>query len=516
MLAGDRTASTPQATYDMPADHQVGRLARRGVFWSGTLTVGRQILSLAVTAILARLLTPGDYGLIGMVATLTALAGAFSDIGLSWATVQRKELSAQQIHNLFWVNSAVGFVLWGICVALGPLIANFYSEPKLTVITIAMGSTFAIGGFAVQPLAVLQRQMQFGRLAVAKIGSAAIGSLAAIALAFDGWGYWALVGQALFSQLGLLIFSFVASRFRPARPRRAADMQPLLRFGGFLALNGLLIYLAFNLDNILIGRFRGTIDLGYYTRAYSLMIVPTFLVTYTLGAVMVPALSALQHDTVRFGDAYRKALRLAALIGCPLAAGLGLTAPEAVRLLYGPRWSPVEPILVWLAIVGVLQPIYDTQNWLFIAAGKGRSFFCASFGYAAVTGAAFVIGIQHGALGVAQSYAIAFVALVVFPVLHIAHRAAGVDFGRSLMVIAPILAATALMAVFVYMSGDLIERRSVTLLTVLGAKIGVGIATYSIICAVLLRDALAHEILPHLQVQPIDSDSGRRDVVPMS
>lgn len=476
-----RLVVEPQAQYELPAIQHIGRLARKGVLWSGLLTAGKLVLSFLVTAILARLLSPQDYGLVGMVATLTALIIVFSDMGLSWATVQRKDLSVQQIHNLFWINSAVGIILWGVCAGLAPLLARFYGEPALMPIAISMSASFAVGGFAVQPLALLNRQMRFKRLAVVQIGSAAIGGSIAITLAVSGWGYWALVWQVLATSLALLILAIVTSGYRPARPMADTGTRSLLEFGGLLAANGILIYVARNMDNVLIGRVWGAADLGYYTRAYFLMTLPSLLVTGTLASVMIPALAALWPDRDRFGDAYRQALHISALIGCPLAAGLGLVAPEAIRLMYGPRWEQVVPILTWLSVSAVVQPIFNTQGWLFTATGKGRAYLIATVIYAVLTTGSFVAGIQYGAVGVARSYSIVFVVLVAFPILYLAHRAAELDFRRSLRALAPVAAATTGMIAAVLFLGVALRGDSLDWFTALCVKVLVAAVTYGMI-----------------------------------
>lgn len=482
-----RLAIKPQAQYDLPATQHIERLVRRGVVWSGLLTVGNQVLSTAVTVILARMLSPQDYGLIGMVATLTALIIVFSDMGLSWATVQRKDLSLQQVHNLFWVNSTAGLVLWVVCAGFAPLLARFYSEPALIPITIALGATFAVGGFAVQPLALLKREMRFKRLVVVRVGSVAIGGSVAIALAVSGWGYWALAWQALVTSAASLVLAILATGYRPARPMRGTGTRLLLEFGGLMAANGILIYVARNMDNVLIGRFWGATELGFYSRAYFLMTLPSLLITGALASVMIPALSALQHDRNRFGDAYRQALHISALVGCPMAAGLGLVAPEAIRLMYGPKWELVVPILTWLSVSSVVQPIFNTQGWLFTAAGKGRSYLIASVIYAALTTGSFAVGIRYGAVGVAQSYSIVFLVLVAFPILYLAHRAAKLDFRRSLRALAPVAAATIGMIGAVSILGLALRSDTVNWYTALCVKMVVGAGIYGMIVYTLDR-----------------------------
>jgi len=497
-MAGVLVVNSP-VNYDQPAAHLLGGLARSGVAWSGVLTVGNLALSFAVTAILARILSPADYGLVGMVATLTSLVILFSDMGLSWATIQRTSLTIQQIHNLFWLNSGFGIVLAVLFATSSPLLAKFYGEPRIVPIASATAATFAIGGFAVQPMALLKRQMRFKQVAVVRIGAAAIGGGTGIALAMTGWGYWSLVGQSIASGTASLVLAFALTGYRPGRVTFGVGTRTLVQFGGLLAANGALIYVARNMDNILIGRFWGATELGYYSRAYFLMTLPNLLVTGVLSTVMVPALSALQHDRKRFGDAYRLALRLTALVGFPLAAGLGLVAPELIRIVYGPQWSAVVPIFAWLSVSAVAQPVFNTQGWLFTAAGKGKAYLHATLIYSALTAAAFTVGIHDGAVGVARSYSIVFVTLITSPILYLAHRAADLDFRPSLLAIAPAASATVGMVAAVVMLEVVLREVGVGWAVTLAIKVLVAALCYGAI--ILTLDDWARSLVQTRRIQ---------------
>ena len=236
---------------------EVGRCARQGVVWSIFQIGGRNLISLATTAFLARMLVPDDYGLIGMVATLTALLLVFSDMGLSWATVQREHLTTIQVSNLFWVNIAAGALLWGICLASAPMVAEFYHRSELVAITSVMGASFALAGIAVQPFALMHRQMRYKAIALIEIFALLVGAGAGIASAVFGHGYWALVVQTLTMQAVRSMMALHLSGLNILRLRFGANTRSLLVFGGILTANGLLIYLARNLDSVLIGRWWG-------------------------------------------------------------------------------------------------------------------------------------------------------------------------------------------------------------------------------------------------------------------
>lgn len=477
---------------------EVGAKARSGAFWSAAQIIGRNILSIGTTAVLARLLSPDDYGLMAMVATLTALLLAFSDMGLSWATIQQKNLSTAHVSNLFWINAVLGLLLWAGCVAVSPAVAAFYARPELRAVTAVMGASFLLGGLAVQPFALMRRRMDFRRVALIEMAAVVASATSAIAAAMAGLGYWALVIQALVGQGLRLVLCLPRSGLRLQAPKRGTGTRGLASFGGLLALNGVLIYAARNLDSVFIGKIWGSEPLGYYSRAYFLMLLPSTLATGVLANLMVPALSALQSDHERFGDAYRRAVRLVAFVGCPMAAGLALTADEAVRLVYGPHWAPVAPMLVWLSIAGVTQPIYNTTGWLFTAKARAGLYFGLTVVNAAALLLAFWWSVQWGALGVARAYGITMGLLLVWPALAIAHHAGELSLLSTFRSVTPVGVCSALMVAVVISVGGLCDVMGVDWHWSLVLKVAAGVTVYLLASRRWAHDLLVNDVLPLL------------------
>jgi O-antigen/teichoic acid export membrane protein len=479
-----------------PAD--VGRLARRGAVWSALQIVARHVVSVGSTAAMARLISPDDYGLVGMVTTLTALLLVFSDMGLSWATIQRRELTGAQVANLFWLNTAAGAVLWLLCVGLAPGVAAFYHRAELRDVTVVLGAMFVLGGIAAQPFALLARRMQFRLAAAIEVSSLLVSVATGIGLALQGMGYWALVAQAVAGQTVRVALVLCTTGFDVRRPRWNVGTLGLVGFGSLMALNGLLIYFARNLDNVLIGRYWGTIELGYYSRAYFLMLLPSMLATGVLTQLMVPTLAVFQGDKARFGSAYRRAVRLVAFVGCPLAAGLALTAPEAVRLVYGERWAPVAPMLQWLSIAGITQPIYNTTGWLFTAAGQGRLYFVVTVMNCAALVATFFWTAAHGAVAVATGYGLMMGLVLVGPALFLAHRAARIRLAETLRSLRPVLVAVGLMAAAGFAAGSVASSIGLAWQLVLASKSVAALAAYVLASRYLLGEMLVNDVFSML------------------
>jgi O-antigen/teichoic acid export membrane protein len=438
--------------FELPVRSHVPQLARQGLNWSFFLLPGRYLLSMGSTAVLARLLSPADYGLLGMVATITVLGQAISDFGLSWATVQRERLDRNQIDALFLINAAFGVFLTALCFVSAPYIATFYRRPELTKIIMASSGILFLSSLAVQPTALLLRQMKIKELNLSALCSLLITAVVTIVLARLGFGYWALVVQLVLQQAITTVLSFPLSGYFPKLPPHLLNISTLLTFGGYSAAYGIVNYCARNLDNVLVGKFWGATALGYYSRAYFLMALPGMLVISVFSGVLIPAMASLRKEPARMQSAYLRALRLISALGCSLAVGLAATAPEIVDLVYGTKWHAVVPILLWLSAASILQPIQNTSQWLFIVAERGRGMFLMGLVIAGSATLAFALGIRSGPIGVARAYAISNT-LIAYPVLVMGHRACGLDIKKTIAESAPLLVCALIMGGIVWLVG---------------------------------------------------------------
>lgn len=444
-LAGKLMIKSREEAIRQPSSENVGGLARKGVSWSITQIVGNQGISLCATAVLARILTPHDYGVMAMAMTLTALFNVFSDLGLSWVTIQEPDLCRSHVDNLFWIGSVGGIVLWGSCAAAGPMLNAFYRRTDLAPIAVIAGAGFLLSSLAVQPTSLLRRQLNISQITKAEIASQIVGALLGIAVALLGGRYWSLVALSLGKQLVYLALILWGARYWPGLPHALSSMTRFVRFGAYLSANGVLVYIARNLDNILIGKYCGTDQLAYYSRAYFLMLLPASLATGVLSGVTIPALSAIAHDRERMGDAFRRVLRAISALAFPMAIGLCVAAPELVRFVYGPKWNAVVPLLRWLALASVSQPVYTTVGWLYISVGKSKEMFLWGLAQAAVLACTFGVAVRWGATGVAIGYGLVATGGVALPGLYFAHRAANLPFLSSLKpLIRPFFASLAM------------------------------------------------------------------------
>jgi len=403
-----------------PADHRYGRyfqtehlatdLRGRSVR-GGALTVfaqaSRLVLGIGATAVLARILTPRDFGLLAMVAGFTNFVASFKDMGLAMATVQRKDINHDQVSTLFWVNVAFGVVITLVTAALAPVVAWFYGEPDLNQITLLLVVAFTFGGLTVQHQALLRRQMKFAALAAVQIGSSTVGVVAGIVSALLGAGYWALVVMQLASHLANAIGVWLFCGWRPGRPVRGSGVRSMLAFGGNLTAANLLNYLVRNLDNVLIGWRWGADALGFYAKAYQLLLLPIRQFNAPLTSVAIPALSRLQDRPGQFRSYYQRGIQLLVTVGMPIVVFTFVAADEVVLLILGKQWTQAVPIFRILAPAAFVGTFNVATGWVYVSLGQTRRQLQWGGIGAFVTVSGFVIGLRWGPIGVAAATSIA-------------------------------------------------------------------------------------------------------------
>ncbi|MEG8025678.1 oligosaccharide flippase family protein [Sphingomonas aurantiaca] len=280
------------------------------------VTMGSQgtkfVLQFGSQVVLARLLLPTDFGLLAMVGPLVAAALLLTDLGLSAATVQRPTINQVELSSLFWLNVLIGCGLAGVAIAAAPLAAIFYATPAVTPVMMTMAAALLLSSLSAQHIALLNRRMRFGAIAMIEVGALIAGVIVGVGGALWGLGCWSLVAMQVTNGAATLILACVFSRWRPSRPGISRDALHLLRFGGTVTGYNLLGYLITNLDNILIGARFGARPLGIYDRAYKLMFQPLWQMTAPAargrGAVAVAAVGRSRRVSRRVSrDARRRA-----------------------------------------------------------------------------------------------------------------------------------------------------------------------------------------------------------------
>lgn len=403
-------------------------------------------VGILATAVLARLLTPNDYGLIGMVAVVTNFVSMFKDLGLSLATVQKPEINYSQVSTLFWVNIGLSVGLCLVLVLIAPAVGWFYGEPLVTKITAVTAIGLLVGGLSVQHEALLKRQMRFFALSAIAFASTTVGYIVGILMAWKGFGYWSLV----FSQIALLgtntVGVWIACRWVPGRPAKGSDVKSMLSFGGNVTAYATVNYFAKNADNLLIGRFAGPQQLGFYTKSAQILALPTDQLSEPINSVAVPALSRLSHDPERYRAAYRRMVEKVLMFTMPGIALMISTSDWLVRIMLGPQWDGTSRILMLMGVAFLFQPLVNTGGWVLVTQARTREMLHWSLISAPFSILSILIGLPWGALGVAASYSIARV-LVINPLMFwFIGRSGPVPTSDFYRLLAPYTGATVLVA----------------------------------------------------------------------
>jgi O-antigen/teichoic acid export membrane protein len=366
--------------------------------------------------VLARLLGPKDFGLVGMVTAFTGVLILFRDFGLSAAAIQRATVTQEQVSTLFWINIAVGVGLALFTVAMAPIIAAFYHEPRLVGVTAVLASSFIVNGAGIQHGVLLQREMRFTTLAVISTISLVVSTCIGIGGAMTGYGYWALVVMTITTPTINTLGFWLTTRWIPGRPRRQVGIRSMMHFGGTLTLNGLIVYIASNFEKILLGRFWGADALGIYGRAYQLINIPTANLNAAAGEVAFSALSRVQHDPSRLKSYFLKGYSVVLAMTMPMTVACALFADDMILVCLGPKWGAAAPIFRLLAPTILVFAIANPLSWLVTSLGMVKRALKMSLVIAPLLILAYVVGLPHGPKGVALAYS-AIMLLWVLPVI---------------------------------------------------------------------------------------------------
>jgi PST family polysaccharide transporter len=386
-------------------------VASRSVLWTAIGKASNTLISLGVTAVLTRLLTPADFGVVAMVVVISGFLNIMAEAGVSTAVVQKRDLDERALSSLFWMSLCIaGAATLGLALA-APLVALFFAEPRLTEVVALLSVSFVFLALGRIPNGLLERSFRFRELAAAEVISAVLSGLVGVTLALSGFGYFALVLQTLVSSFSNAALRLILARFRP---RLVFDTTVLRSVGAyssgvtaFTAIN----YWARNLDKALIGRSLGAAELGFYGRAYALMLYPLEGITGVIGPSLHPLLSAMQNDAQRMTRAYLKVARLVATLALPTMCVLGTLAPELVHTIWGRQWEPSVQVFTILCLVGTVQPIGSTFGAVFLATNRTRLLAISGAVNSVIMMSGIALGVRYGIRGVAIGYSLAYGAI---------------------------------------------------------------------------------------------------------
>lgn len=433
----ERTPHVPSA---------LARSTARGAAWSGIASGSTSLLRLGVLTILARLLTPADFGLLTAATFFVDLSNIIHELGFGAAIIQRQETDDEVLSTAFWSNLGTGLLLSLLLMAVSPLVAWFYRDPRVQPVLMALSIGFVIMPLGLVHKVQLQKRLDFRRVAVAEVGAVLVMGCISIVMAWQGWGVWSLVWGSVAQKATEVLLLWLLQPWHPAFRWSRVAFGQLFSFGANIVGERIANYLNGNLDYLLVGRLLGGEALGYYSFAFQLINVPLTRISIQVSRVTFPAFSLVQEDRERLHRGYLATIRFVSLLTFPLIVGLFWTAPELLGLIGGgSKWYPAILPLRIMCLAGMIKPVVSTVGSILKAKGRPDIGFRFNAATLVVTTVALLIGARFGIVGVA--WAVTVLSVILGPIIQtIANRLIGLSWPRYLRALHPALVGVAVMS----------------------------------------------------------------------
>jgi len=376
----------------------------RGLAINLVAQLARFVLQFGYQIVMARLLSPADFGLIALTSPFVGFAQLFADLGLSQATIQSKVMKQDQLSFAFWINVMVAGALSLTICALAPVVAWIYGDPRVVGPTLVSGALLLLGGLYAQHIALLTRRLRFLQLAAIDLGSLMIGAVVGVSAALAGMSYWSLLANTAAVTVCSLVLAWSLANWRPNPPPRRWGHDALMKFGRDVTAFNIVNYFARNLDNVLIGRFNGEASLGLYDRAYRLLLLPLGQISQPLSRVATPLLSRTLDTPQVYRRAYLRILEVTLILTYPGVLFALATCPSLIRVMLGPQWVGVAPIFEILGVGALIAPIGNSTGWLYLSQGRTREMRNMGAVSSALYVISFMVGLHWGPVGVAACY----------------------------------------------------------------------------------------------------------------
>jgi PST family polysaccharide transporter len=454
-----------------------------GVAWNGVGNVARQILQLLSMVVMARFLSPEDFGVYAILMIFVSFMQIFASMGTAQVVVHLDNPSQRMLSSIFFFNIAVGLILFVVMFGAAWPIAYFFDNQNLVHLLQIIGLMFIITTVSLVQKALLEKTLYFKRVVTIETSALAIASTAGIVAAVNGLGIYSLIIHSLTNATLLSIGLWLNSHWRPSFVCRWDDIKQVLGYSfnltGFSTIN----YFARHADTFLIGKFIGASPLGVYNIAYKIMLYPLENVSRVIVRVLFPAFSSVKHDNVRFKNGYLKATSFIALVTFPLMAGLFAVAENFVALVFGDKWEGMATLLMILAPIGMMQSIVTTVGSIYTAKGTTGLMFRIGAANAAAAVLSFVVGLPFGVNGVAIAYGISNI-LMLYPNLKYAWDQVDLGVVEGLKSVSAYFLYAISMAAIVKLQGQWLITLGAENIVILPVQIITGALFY--ICLLLL------------------------------
>ncbi len=384
----------------------IAKKAVKGTVWSAIDKFGVMALQFLIYVVLARLLSPEDFGALNMIMIFIWVSMTCVDGGFGSALVQKKHSTQTDYSTIFFWGAGIGLFFYIlIFVGSGP-IANFYDMPILKPVMRTIGITLIFTGMASTQTARLQKQLRFRELAIVNVGTYILAGILAILMAFNGYGIWSLVGLTMTQTIGKVLILYVTTQWLPSLVFSVKAFKRLFSFSGFLFLNNVMETISNNIQGIIIGKKFNATELGYYSQAYRLEFITGTSIPQIIAVVMYPIFSQFQYDKPKLREIIALDHRVVSFIIYPLLTVLIIVAPYIISLIYGDKWLPAVPYYRILMCGAFFICLKNINSYAVAACGKSKALFYATIYQWCVLAVLLVIGSHYGMIGIVWAFAI--------------------------------------------------------------------------------------------------------------
>ncbi|MBR2084117.1 MAG: lipopolysaccharide biosynthesis protein [Muribaculaceae bacterium] len=346
----------------------------QGLFWAFLSSGGMQLLNLIIGIFLARLLSPGEYGIVGMLAIFTLLAGNLQDSGFGVALVNIKDIKHNDYNSVFWFNVGISLLLYLILYLCAPLIASFFHQPCLVSLSRFVFLGFIIASLCISPNAMLVRNLKMKEKAITSLSALLISGTVAVVMALKGFSYWSLATQQVLYNVIICFGRYYYTRWHPTFKVDFTPVKQMFSFSYKVLITAILTTINNNVLTVIFGRLFPAQAVGNFTQANKWNIMANQLVTNTVAQVAQPVLTRVGDDNERQRRVFGKMLRFTAFMAFPAMFGLALVAPQLIIATIGEKWAESIPLLQVLCISGAFIPLYTIYQNLFLSQGKSDTY----------------------------------------------------------------------------------------------------------------------------------------------
>ncbi|NWF90111.1 MAG: lipopolysaccharide biosynthesis protein [Ignavibacteriaceae bacterium] len=371
---------------------EIRKNIRSGVFYTAISKYSNIAASIIISAVLARLLTPSEFGVVAIIIVFISFFNLLSSFGIGSAVVQNKSLSDEDISSIFTFSILFGFILAVIFFFISPIIASFYNQPVLANLSRLMSLTIFFNSLQIVPNAVNLKNLRFRELGIISIGVHVLSGIIAVVLAYMGFSYYALIINSIINALLLFIAYYYLAPIKPTLSIKFGSINKIIKYSTFQFLFQFINYFSGNTDSLLIGKFFNASALGFYDKAVRLMLMPVQNLTHVITPVLHPVLSEYQDDKTVIYNTYVRIVKLLALIGFPLSVFLHFNASEIINIIYGPQWNQSIPVFKLLALSVGIQIILSSGGSICQATNRTDLLFYSGL----LSTIVMLLGISYG------------------------------------------------------------------------------------------------------------------------